>query len=100
MTFLLVLGFIILILIGIAIVAWPMIVWLGIGDDRNWTLRTKILHTIGAVLALAALVSFIITIVPSSNGSEHCGPGTRYVSESHYNPATKSTIREWECIAE
>jgi len=56
-------------------------------------------------IVVAGLLAFAIAItvainsgVFEGNNAEHCGPGTRYVSDSYYNPATKTTITEWMCV--
>lgn len=91
---------IILVIIALALLSgalmWPILVWI-LRDD--WSVRTRILHTIGCVLLFAFILSVVIPLTPGDNNAAHCGPGTRYISESHYNPATETTITDWECVA-
>ncbi|MBC7594513.1 MAG: hypothetical protein H7288_11345 [Kineosporiaceae bacterium] len=96
-TFLAVLGVIAVIVVILAVVAWPLVVWIEFDD---WAFLVKLGNTIGAIIVLAVMVAFAIDSgALSTNNAEHCGPGTRYVSESHYNPATKTTITDWMCTA-
>lgn len=51
------------------------------------------------IVAMAALIwVFSLFVTFDSDEAEHCGPGTRYISETHYNPATKTTITDWMCV--
>jgi hypothetical protein len=95
-TFVTVLLVIVTLIIFLAVCVWPMIVWTVYGD---WRLRTRIAHTIAALLGAALIITGGINSgVFTSDNAAHCGPGTRYVSESHYNPATKTTVTEWLCV--
>lgn len=96
-TFLIVLAFIIGIALLCALLIWSVVVWL-VGGDWGWRIRTRFLHTVGCVIILALIIATAINGgVFASNNAEHCGPGTHYVAESHYNVATKTTITDWMC---
>lgn len=99
-TFLIVLAWIVGGAFVLALLVWPLVVFMLADDVWGWSVRTRVLHCIGSVLVLALVMTWAIDAgVFSSNNADHCGPGTHYVSESHYNPATKSSITEWMCVA-
>jgi len=86
-------GAVVLVMCGLLF--WPIFAWTVLED---WSIWAKVGNTIGALLAMAAIIALAIDSgALSDNNAEHCGPGTRYVSESHYNPATKTTITDWMC---
>lgn len=77
--------------------------WMRLIEDPPFDspLRNIGLGVAGSVAALLICSGLIYALVVNlgGDGSEHCGPGTRYVSESHYSPATKTTITDWMCVA-
>jgi hypothetical protein len=95
-TFIAVVLVIVTIIVFLAAAVWPMLVWM-ICDQ--WRIRTRVAHTVACLLAIALMVTGAINSGAfADNNAAHCGPGTRYVSESHYNPATKTTVTEWLCV--
>ena len=94
------------VIIGIVVVAvfagcflWPAFIWASF--DREYSLRFKILNTVGCVLLIATLITGVMESgVFDSDSSQHCGVGTRYVSETHYSAATKTSITEWQCVVD
>lgn len=98
-TFLGVMAVIAVVLFLVALLLWAILVWF-VGSDAGWRFRTRLLHTVGCVVMIALVITWIIDAgLLTSDNSKHCGPGTHYVSESHYNVATKTTITEWMCVA-
>lgn len=100
-TFFAVLLGIVVVILMCALLAWPMVMFMAGGEfGFGWKIRTRVLHSVASIVLLAVIIAILINSgIFSSSGAEHCGPGTRYVSESHYNPATKTTITDWMCIA-
>lgn len=88
-----------ILLVGCGLIAWALFVWLAYFSE-NWATWFKVAHSVGAALLLAALIAWCIDsgLITTDNAA-HCGPGTTYVSESHYNPATRSTVTDWMCVA-
>lgn len=80
-------------LVGMALLVIPVGAWF-----NDWrTLKARILLTVACLLGLALLITIGISSLHLSDGSEHCGPGTRYVSSTHL--VGKTVISEWECVA-
>jgi hypothetical protein len=55
----------------------------------------KLVTWIVASLACIYMLSWGFTWFPNDD-SKHCGPGTKYVSETHMSG--KTTVTEWMCV--
>ena len=65
-----------------------------------WSVRRRIAVAVASLCILAGLLTAFVSVVGDGNQAGHCGAGTRYVEERHYNPATKTTVREWLCVVD
>lgn len=93
---LVILGFVILGLVLLAAVFVPLMwcIWLFVVHEEGpWPVR-RIAIAVGAfVLAVTVSIWVLGTLIPISDGSEHCGPGTHYVATG------SGKYRSWICVA-
>lgn len=95
-TFLTVLAVIGVIILVCALLGWAVVVWF---VDIDWGWRVRLFYSVASVIGLAMLVAFTIDSgLISDDNASHCGEGTRFVEESYYSPATKTTITDWMCV--
>lgn len=96
-TFWLVLSIIVGVIAVIALVILAVYPWM----ETDWPILGKLFTTTLVIVIIAGGVSYLIENPPSFtfDNSHHCGPGTHYVDKKYFNPATKTVMTEWMCVA-